>query len=448
MTDKGDENMLINKLNRLTALAVALAFAFLLPAASPVEAAEPGDILVYLDGCTLEGDIPPQITAGRLMLPYRVIAEALGASVAWNGDLRRVSMFFGEEYVYLYIDETTMEYGTYTGNPQGQYKTLTNETLTLDAPPIIRSGRTLVPLRAVSECFGLSVEWDGLHRTALLLSPDYEQAETGNLYEEISYKAADRMYADDESFILVYFNGKGAVSNIIMPVVRNAVAATQTKVYALDESAPENAELAADSSAGLLWIWEYIEGNLNLPVIFFVSGPGEVGAVERCTDYEDLTCLFMRFPVEQALAQYRTNGVVSRGDDAPSFTLTDLSGESCSLSDYEGRTVLLYFWSAKVSACRAAMIDLHRLAADNPELVVLLINSALSDTEDDIDVFVKDNNVRLNVLTDPIARTAGRYGARIPCTVVIDPEGLIAGVGQAMSYDEMQLLVDYADMRH
>lgn len=38
----------------------------------------------------------------------------------------------------------------------------------LDSPPIIVNDRTLLPIRAVAEYFGASVEWDGASRTATI----------------------------------------------------------------------------------------------------------------------------------------------------------------------------------------------------------------------------------------------------------------------------------------
>jgi hypothetical protein len=43
-------------------------------------------------GGPIELDVPPTIFTGRTMVPTRVIAESLGASVTWNGELRRVEI--------------------------------------------------------------------------------------------------------------------------------------------------------------------------------------------------------------------------------------------------------------------------------------------------------------------------------------------------------------------
>ena len=46
--------------------------------------------------------------------------------------------------------------------------TVNGEQLTLDVPPQIVGGRTLVPARAVAESFGAQVGWDVTTRTVAI----------------------------------------------------------------------------------------------------------------------------------------------------------------------------------------------------------------------------------------------------------------------------------------
>ncbi|HOJ16333.1 MAG TPA: copper amine oxidase N-terminal domain-containing protein, partial [Caldisericia bacterium] len=41
--------------------------------------------------------------------------------------------------------------------------------LLLDAPPVIKNGRTFVPLRFISEAFGAEVSWDEATRTVTVV---------------------------------------------------------------------------------------------------------------------------------------------------------------------------------------------------------------------------------------------------------------------------------------
>ena len=52
---------------------------------------------------------------------------------------------------------------------------------------------------------------------------------------------------------------------------------------------------------------------------------------------------------------------VFAGDKASDFTLTDLNGNEVSLSDYEGKVVLLNFWATWCSPCRAEIPDIDKL---------------------------------------------------------------------------------------
>jgi len=81
----------------------------------------------------------PFIYHDRTMVPLRIIAEALGADVGWDGDTRIVSISLDGMTLHLAVDETL---------PDGM------------GVPIIRQGRTLVPVRYVSETLGAYVRWD------------------------------------------------------------------------------------------------------------------------------------------------------------------------------------------------------------------------------------------------------------------------------------------------
>lgn len=83
----------------------------------------------------------------RTLVPMRVIFEALGAQVAWDGDTQTVTATKGGKTMRLELDKNEMY--------------LDDATVWLDTPPRLIEERTLVPLRAVSESFGADVLWDG-----------------------------------------------------------------------------------------------------------------------------------------------------------------------------------------------------------------------------------------------------------------------------------------------
>ncbi|PKM79361.1 MAG: hypothetical protein CVU88_06185 [Firmicutes bacterium HGW-Firmicutes-13] len=142
---------------------IALMFIFCLIISSlfiPAAAAQTSDedIPVFLDGKQLEFDVPSRIENGRTLVPLRVIFEALGAVVQWNTQTRTVTAHREQVTVTLRIEN------------KNAYRN--NELVELEAPPVINNGRTLVPLRFVSEAFGAFVDWDKNTRTVTIKSPE------------------------------------------------------------------------------------------------------------------------------------------------------------------------------------------------------------------------------------------------------------------------------------
>lgn len=116
----------------------------------------PGVPTVSLDGRLLSFDVPPTIEQGRVLVPMRAIFEALGAEVAWDSATLTVTATKGQTRVQLTIGAKTA------------YK---NDTpVTLDVPAKIVEGRTLVPLRFVSESLGAEVNWDAKTQAVTITS--------------------------------------------------------------------------------------------------------------------------------------------------------------------------------------------------------------------------------------------------------------------------------------
>lgn len=112
------------------------------------------EIKVLLDGEKLVFDVPPQIIDGRTMVPMRAIFEAFGAEVLWNGDTKTVTATKDEIVVIMQIDNRVI--------------TVSGVDITLDVPPQLIDGRTLVPARAVAESLQAKVDWDGATRTVII----------------------------------------------------------------------------------------------------------------------------------------------------------------------------------------------------------------------------------------------------------------------------------------
>lgn len=116
-------------------------------------------IPVYLDGLPVEFDVPPTIVNGRALVPFRLLAEALGCQVEWDETARRVHAVnpYSGRTVDLWIDRTDAE--------------VNRSHRTLDVPATIVNGRTLVPLRFFGEALGAQVAWHDDTRSITVVSP-------------------------------------------------------------------------------------------------------------------------------------------------------------------------------------------------------------------------------------------------------------------------------------
>ncbi|MBQ3110727.1 MAG: leucine-rich repeat protein [Clostridia bacterium] len=108
-------------------------------------------ITVNVNGETLITDVNPYIKNDRTLVPMRAIFEALGAEVSWDNDTRTAIGKKGNVEVKITIGENVL------------YKN--GEAIELDAPAEITNDRTMVPVRAISEAFGCTVNWDNDTKT-------------------------------------------------------------------------------------------------------------------------------------------------------------------------------------------------------------------------------------------------------------------------------------------
>jgi len=143
-----------NKRTCLLILAMLLLSLIPVPAGAinpqPEPPGVPGAISVFVDGSPLTMDVAPLIEQGRTLVPLRAIFEALGATVDWNEATRTVTGKKGATTIKLVV------------GLESAY--VNDKPVTLDVPGRIINGRTLVPLRFVSESLGAGVAWDGAAR--------------------------------------------------------------------------------------------------------------------------------------------------------------------------------------------------------------------------------------------------------------------------------------------
>lgn len=92
-------------------------------------------------------DAAPLISQNRTMVPLRFIAEAFGADVSWAQDTKTVTIVIDGKVLTMRINQDLEGFG---------------------AAPIISNGRTMVPIRYISEELGANVIWVPSTRTVAI----------------------------------------------------------------------------------------------------------------------------------------------------------------------------------------------------------------------------------------------------------------------------------------
>lgn len=100
---------------------------------------------IYIDGKNIQSAVEPVMVKGRLLVPFRDIFQALGAAVDWDEETGKVTAYKGSTTIEMTAGGVTFKNG---------------KTISLDVPPRIIKGRTMVPVRFVSETMGAQVNWD------------------------------------------------------------------------------------------------------------------------------------------------------------------------------------------------------------------------------------------------------------------------------------------------
>lgn len=115
------------------------------------------EITVMVNGKDVVFDQVPVVENGRTLVPLRAIFEAFDAEIEWDDATQTV---IAEVCTTMHKEDVTkvkLTIGSDIMNvidPSGETR-----NVTLDVPAKIINGRTLVPVRAISEAFGYDIEW-------------------------------------------------------------------------------------------------------------------------------------------------------------------------------------------------------------------------------------------------------------------------------------------------
>lgn len=119
---------------------------------------------------------------------------------------------------------------------------------------------------------------------------------------------------------------------------------------------------------------------------------------------------------------------VAHGQDdrASDFTLKDIDGRSVRLSDYKGRTIVLYFMATWCPECRGAIPQLKEIYSSYNARGLVLLAIDVMESKDKVAAFSRKYNLPYTVLLDEDGKVYRSYGVGgVPVKALVDRNGRI-----------------------
>jgi hypothetical protein len=135
-----------------TALSASMLIAAV-PFSSAFTAAEEADssVKLVINDNLIGGDQQPVIINNLTYLPLRIMFNSIQANFTWDGENKSITATKGNNTLKMWVNK--QEY-------------LLNDTeKTMASVPVILNGSTYVPVRLVTDSFGIGISWDGQTRT-------------------------------------------------------------------------------------------------------------------------------------------------------------------------------------------------------------------------------------------------------------------------------------------
>ena len=139
------------------------------------------------------------------------------------------------------------------------------------------------------------------------------------------------------------------------------------------------------------------------------------------------------------------SGPIAKGDAYRDFTATLTDGSEFTLSDHEGKVILLNFWATWCGPCVGEMPAFEKLQETYGEdLVLVAVNSG--EDEETVTSFLEENGYTFPVVLDPEYAVAMLYPIdAIPYTVIIGTDGKVA-VTQVGAGDADTMYAHYSEL--
>lgn len=116
------------------------------------KAGKKNGVKLYVNG--VAADTEPFVKKGNTFVPFRAIAEALDAEVAWDPQDRTITVTKDGVIIQLLVGSKAAK--------------VNGKNVTLDAPATVTKGSTYVPVRFISEALNATVKWESESKTVVV----------------------------------------------------------------------------------------------------------------------------------------------------------------------------------------------------------------------------------------------------------------------------------------
>jgi len=107
---------------------------------------------------------------------------------------------------------------------------------------------------------------------------------------------------------------------------------------------------------------------------------------------------------------------------APTFNEVFLDGRQVSLSNYQGKAVLIHFWASWCQICTYEQNSIEAISKDH-DIITIAMNSGEAD---EIQAHMKKNKLSFPVIIDEDGILAQQYGITgVPTSIIVNAQGII-----------------------
>lgn len=171
-----------------------------------------------------DNKVTPVLVKDTTLVPIRAIIEAFGGQVSWDNKNKKITVTYNKNKVELWLNKTSA--------------LVNGKKVTSTVAPKEINGRTMVPLKFVSQNLGLSVNWEGSTKSISIGSPTDYVASVGS--EKIKKAEFNIYLSNAKNYLMNYMSQNAATlsikDNMWDTVINDETAANLAKQMALDYS--------------------------------------------------------------------------------------------------------------------------------------------------------------------------------------------------------------------